>query len=73
VARGPGFQVDELVFGAGLLDEAEATIGRALEYFGGTGRLAEFLGDAFTVGPQVAACVRPGLHRQRGSAVAADS
>jgi len=29
------------------------------------GRLAEFLGEAFTNGPAVAACVQPKLHRQR--------
>jgi hypothetical protein len=28
-------------------------------------RLAEFLGEAFTNGPEVAACVKPTLHRQR--------
>jgi hypothetical protein len=29
-------------------------------------QLKEFLGDAFTPGPKVEACVKPSLHRQRG-------
>ena len=28
-------------------------------------RLAAFLGEAFTHGPDVAACIKPRLHRQR--------
>ena len=29
-------------------------------------QMKEFLGNAFTPGPQVEACVKPALHRQRG-------
>ena len=29
-------------------------------------QLKEFLGDAFTPGPQVEACIKPTLHRQKG-------
>ena len=30
------------------------------------GELARFLGDRFTPGQAVMACIKPGLHRQRG-------
>jgi hypothetical protein len=30
-------------------------------------KIASFLGDRFTPGQAVTACVKPGLHRQRGS------
>ena len=28
-------------------------------------RIAEFLGESFTLGPKVEACIKPALHRQR--------